>query len=343
MTNSSDGKWLAYAQVIAAHVVDGAPLPANFATPDALLFCKKNALLYAVGSALASQRPFTPKAEAAMQKATHQAAGTVALLDMLLPRFEQAGLPFFTMKTFLPFPYVDSNIDIFCVPPHAWVDYVAELRDAGFGWFKNLADVREPMKRTYIFRDKQAFPAVHLHAAVSWNGVVYLDLDAVWQHRVTMRVAGHDIAVPCPTDEALIMMAHALFENKFITLHELLYLALLCRQGIDWELARRAAARFGWLPGFETMLALHAALAQEVGLDAALPVENVTVSLPLEWHLPYLLPLSLTLPVCRAKLVHDVIAGRWRRVPRQLFSYTVVDPLWMMRKARKACRLETPA
>lgn len=336
---SPDPKWLAVAQA-AIQIVQGEEMTKlNVALDDLLAFSTKNSLLYAVGERVGGKRPFPYPHEAQMQKVEERAVATGQMVSSLWPKFEEAKLPLLTMKTFLPFRYIDSNIDCLCVPPHPPNRYAALLHQAGFRWFKNLADVREPLKRSYLHRTNDRWPAFHLHTAVSWNGIRYLDLEQLWQRRTTVTVDGIELFTPDATDELIILLAHALFENKYVTLHELIYLHNLCQQGVDWERVWQTAVRFHWQEGMSWMLALCQKLAAGVGIELDLPVKTA-VSLPKNWHLPYLIPPKQTFPLTFSTLKRSLSAGQWGQLPRRLFSYTLVDGLWMMRKARKKCRLE---
>ena len=138
------------------------------------------------------------------------------------------------------------------------------------------------------------------------------------------------------------MAAHALFENKYVTLHELIYLSLLAQMELDEVRISQTVAQFGWEAGFGWLMQLCAALAAEVDLEIDLPGTATAVSPRPNWHLPYLLPLGQTFRISWHKYLTDLKAGRWRRAGRQLFSYTLVDGVWMMRKARRKCQWVEP-
>ncbi|MCP5095250.1 MAG: hypothetical protein GY943_06840, partial [Chloroflexi bacterium] len=48
---------------------------------------------------------------------------------------------------------------------------------------------------------------------------------------------------------------------------------------------------------------------------------------------PYLLPVRQTFLYSWRKLQQDLLEGHIRQLPRQLFSYSFVDAVWMYRKA----------
>ncbi|MCA9926728.1 MAG: hypothetical protein KC421_30380, partial [Anaerolineales bacterium] len=178
----------------------------------------------------------------------------------------------------------------------------------------------------------EPFPKVHLHRALSWNGVDYLDLSAAAAHAQKWRHGGVEIPIPAAEDELLIMAAHAFFENKFITLHELFYLTFITPQITDWPGVTAKAAHYFWEPAFSQFIAAAAVLAESVGLSLSLP-SSVRAVPNLQVRLPYLLPLPQTFAYSWQKMWQGVKAGHWRGLPRQLFTYSLVDGAWMYRKA----------
>ena len=199
MIASPEPKWGQMARTVVGLMLAKRPLPPNVRLPELLAFADKNSLLYGVGLALMAKRPFPAPFEAKMQQAEARAAGTMGLLDLLLPRFAAANLPLLTIKSFLPFAYVDSNIDCVCIPPQPASAYTAVLEQAGFYRLRNLADVREPLKQMFAPpATSPSLPRYHLHTAVSWNGVDYLDLTEVWQRRLPLTVGTHPILHPAP-------------------------------------------------------------------------------------------------------------------------------------------------
>lgn len=340
MTNSYSS-WLEMAQVISDCLMHKQSIPEKVNLADVLMVADKNNLLYAVGLLLTDKRPFPQPYESKMQKEEIRSEGTKRLLDMLRPEFEKQDLPLFAMKTFLPFSYVDSNIDFFCIPTEKKTLYISTLKRLGFEWFKNLADIREPLKRTFIHRDKSlGLPAYHLHTAVSWNGVHYLNLPETWDARRRYSSKWPSLYIPCPTDELVIMMAHALTENKYITLHEIIYLNLLCQSEIDWQRALRTVSDFNWENGFLEMLSLYKGVGKSLGFDFLMPHIDPKILANTSIQLPFLLPFSATFQMSMHKLRQDIISRNLKAIPRQLFSYTLVDGFWMMRKARKKCSLK---
>ncbi len=340
MESLSNPLWIKFARAIVDGVLHKRSFPDDFNRSQLFHFAEKNNLLFAVGQALSDYRPFAKPYELKMSNSEAQFAGTNQLVNELWPQFENEGLYPLTLKTFLPFPYVDSNIDCICIPSGSQSTYMQNLESQGFRWRKNLADIREPLKRMYAKTGADAhFPNYHLHTAVSWNGIHYIDLQSVWDSRKAISIAGHSVWIPCPSDELLIFAAHALFENKYITLHELIYLAYLEESGIDWERVKRLAIDKNWWSGCVWVLSLAQRLCKALSIPFTFPFADEDVVVQQNWHLPYQLPLSQTWSISWEKFNKDKNAANLQKIVRQLFSYSLVDPFWMMRKSRKKCRI----
>ena len=148
---------------------------------------------------------------------------------------------------------------------------------------------------------------------------------------------GVEVPIPSPGDEILIMAAHAFFENKFISLHELYYLTYLTPQITNWEELITMAAQYHWGDAFCQFVSIAATLADVVGLSLSIPA-SFQQAQSLKVRLPYMLPVSQTFAYSWQKLVQDFAAGQLRQIPRQLFTYSFVDAVWMYRKARRKQR-----
>lgn len=261
---------------------------------------------------------------------------TSQVISTILPQFEEAQRPLMAIKSFLPFRYIDTNLDLVTVHPKQWSDYVNQLRSLGYQQFRNLADLREPMKATFFKPEVDL--KIHLHRAVSWNGLMYLPLDQVWQRRRLIEVGQHPVAIPSAEDEMLIMAAHACFENKYISLHELLYWHHLVNLDLDWDYMVETAVSSNWHHGFLTFQSIINELAGLLDISVTIPIQLPAVSLTERVWFPYIMPIKQTFLVTGSKLKLDIQAKQWRHLPRELFSFTLVDGLWMYRKAYRKRR-----
>ncbi len=144
------------------------------------------------------------------------------------------------------FHYQSSNLDVL-VPDGQAPAVRATLVELGY---VELLNVEEPKK--FLFRrfvgDGSSF-AFHLHEVVGW-GVPFLDNAPVWR-RARRASDDTDVIIPGPSEALLITLAHWFYEDKALSLGNLLLTAHALRS-MDGALAEPAAhARGrGWEEGF---------------------------------------------------------------------------------------------
>lgn len=298
-----------------------------------------NGLLIAAGDALGGAdnipRPYRER----YQQYKQLEANSIGVFGDLLELCVANRLPLLTIKSFLPFPYADSNIDVVAVESKALKRYRELVHRLGFVRNRNLADIREPKKEMYYHvgrgKSDRTCPKLHLHRSISWNGVVYLDPAQVWQRHRIWDVEGVSVPIPSLEDELLVIAAHAMFENKFITLGELVYLNWLTNHELDWDyIVQTAQARF-WLDALKFFLATACALGSALRVNMQV---EMTLSDSIQFSsisFPLIMPLSRTFRSAMVKLWQDATHGRREELPRQLLTYFLVDCLWMYRKARR--------
>ena len=320
-------------------VTEAQPLPTGISYKRLMGIAEANKLLIAVGAALGDNESVPTFYQERYHRDKQLEINSFDLLKNFLDLCVINELPLLTIKSFLPFPYVDSNIDIVAVDTQNVERYRALIHQLGFLRYRNLADLREPRKELYYHADHgktdHKYPKLHLHRAISWNGVVYLDLARVWQRHQYRNAANISIPIPSPEDELLIMAAHVMFENKYITLMDLVYLNWLTSQDLNWDYIIGISQEYAWRDALELFLAtahdlgrkLEMNTEMKISLPQAITFSNISV--------PLVLPLSSTLRVALTKMWHDITQGQIRTLPRQLFTYFPVDCLWMYRKARK--------
>jgi hypothetical protein len=312
-----------------------------------LRLSEANDLFLAVGDALKLMDGgslFPSAYEASYRRAKSLEENTHRVIGEVLVAFKRAGLPLLTIKSFLPFPYVDSNVDLVAVETARIGVYCDVLYGLGYKRRPNLADLREPYKRMYRASDRgkdKTYPMLHLHRAISWNGVEYLNLSTVWQRYRLMDVNSVQIPVPSFEDAILIMAAHAIFENKYVTLKELVYLQWLTERPLDWGYIVRSAESLFWREALDIFLSTALALARVLNLVIDVEVDLPSLRVIPQLPLPYFFPFQQTFAVSWKKLGRDMASGHWRTLARQLFSYFFVDSVWMYRKARRKCRAVT--
>ncbi len=320
-------------------VTEAQPLPAGISYKRLMGVAEANKLLIAVGTALGDNESVPTFYQECYHRDKRLEINSFNLLRNLLVLCLNDELPLLTIKSFLPFPYVDSNIDIVAVDTQNVERYRVLIRQLGFVRQRNLADLREPRKEMYYHEGhgeaEHTYPKLHLHRAISWNGVVYLDLARVWQRHQYRNVANISIPIPAPEDELLIMAAHVMFENKYITLMDLVYLNWLTSQDLNWDYIIGLSQEYAWRDALELFLATAHDLSRKLEMNTEMKISlPQAITFP-NISFPLILPLSSTLRVALTKMWHDVTQGQIWTLPRQLFAYFPVDCLWMYRKARK--------
>lgn len=259
---------------------------------------------------------------------------TVILFQKVLDCCQSNGVSVFTIKSFLPYPYIDTNIDVVNVNQKSKQILVDIFEGLGYRRHFSLSDIREPRKMMYRHQtESQLLPKLHLHQDISWNGVVYLDRNLVWERHQSYQAGEVQIPIPSPEDELLIMAAHVLFENKYLTLGDLYYFHLLLGNDLDWDYIQRSTHRHAWGTALSNFIETMSGFAEAVDL----PLQSI----PDIWErksitvrsIPYIIPLFRSFNGTFSKLIDDISRLRLKTIPRELFSYCLVDPLWMYRKA----------
>jgi thymidylate kinase len=167
----------------------------------------------------------------------------------VLEAFGAAAIPAMMFKSVGDYPsfhYTSSNLDV--IVPDGRADH-ARKRLTGLEYVE-LLNVEEPKKCLFRrFPGDGTSHTLHLHEVVGW-GVPFVDNGPLWQNA---RKPADDpgFLIPGPLEALLITLAHWFYEDKDLTLGNLLGTAHAVRS-LDVPLSRgaEAAARFGWEEGF---------------------------------------------------------------------------------------------
>ena len=307
--------------------------------PFSLDFCRfadKNDLLLAVGTKNGPwhqiPEPYGTRYSQKLKLYKH----SYEMFGKFIERCVKYGYSVFTIKSFLPFPYADSNIDFVVVQPQNQDVYITVLNDLGYKRFRSLADIREPNKQMYTYRIEDSnYPKLHLHKSLSWNGITYLNKIQVWDRHRYIRINGLSIPIPSAEDELLIMAAHAVFENKYISLGELLHLINLLESSLDWDYILRVAEENSWITGLRLFLSITSRMGEELGYTIGINQDLVDKLKVGRLDFPFMLPFKDTLQATFSKLALDFRFNNIGEIPRELFTYLMVDLIWMYYKAVK--------
>jgi hypothetical protein len=316
-----------------------------------LAWAKMNGVLYALSLAMQKKVTHTRlkgEIEKVVENQREKAEELVAAAHALITLCEHHGLHLIPMKTFLQFPYVGDDLDIILVENERVARCRALLEEKAYRYLKSRSSLREPKKRFYFAPgvDNSGL-RLHLHWAVSWNGVDYLDIKTVYKRRRQIQVKGHAIPIPSVEDEILIMAAHAVHENRYILLGEMIQLERLTQHGhIDWGYIVASAQAYNWLPGLYFFLALSNMIMQKLDREEPVP-EKVLAALAEDgralrfmrqsltsWggrrrnlRFPVIMPLLLTSFTFFYKYLADLKDKKksLREMGRELLAYTLVD------------------
>lgn len=262
--------------------------------------------------------------------------------------FKKYNLKFFLMKTFRSYPYADDDMDLVLVDRSKVAEYTGALKEAGFTFKWNSSIIRESKKRFYVRKDSRGetmLPIIHVHFTVSWNGIDFLDPEKVWRRLKTVELNGVEIPVPSVEDELMIMAAHTIYENTYITGGELLHIKRLVSQAakIDTSYMTEEAVKGNWLDSmrsyFSCVESLHrqltgsSLLSEDVkklcvtcGCDATSPNDGIY---------PRFIPSKVLLRCYASKFFKDMVSFKLGRLAREAVTFGLVIWLYRLKKMSK--------
>jgi len=166
------------------------------------------------------------------------------LLD-IVSKFSERSIKSVLIKSLNTLPLDSDNFDILVMEKDLSASFKV-LRDSGFlriSWY------REPYK--WLFR-KVNSPriAVHLHTAIAWDGIKFVDVSDLWKEYREKEIDGVIVGFPSPEHHMLITTAHAFFENREFRLGDLSYLIQDVHDNdLDWNYIDRTI-QDGWSDSF---------------------------------------------------------------------------------------------
>jgi thymidylate kinase len=225
------------------------------------------------------------------------------------------------------FHYLSSNLDVL-VPDGRAGAARAALIDLDY---VELLNVEEPKK--FLFRrftgDGSSF-AFHLHEVVGW-GVPFLDNAPVWRNK-RLAADDPDVVIPGQLEALLITLAHWFYEDKALSLGNLLLTAHALRsmEGALADAASHARGR-GWEEGFWGALHVfeeawkrlfdHGFLNAEQQAELArAPARYAAVRVRLLPHVRYLenqVAAQMPFKPCKVAYYRKVARDRRRSQPRK--------------------------
>lgn len=237
----------------------------------------------------------------------------------------KTNIPFFTMKSFLSFPFIDDDIDI-VVAGEGYRQYARELESRGFFHRLDYADIREPLKKRFRHKDYAVMP--HLHSEVSWNGIITCSKEEVLENADMKEIGGESFRLPSPTYELLVAAGHFLFENYHFKIGDLLYIRHLLEEDIDFGRVWEICAEFGYKKGMALFFGYLAGISDCYGLglktSPCRPASGIDGRRPFPYYIPY----PKLIPVYAENFLNGLKKREIKDLPRKLFTFTLVGYLW---------------
>jgi len=173
------------------------------------------------------------------------------------------------IKSLNTLPLDSDNFDIL-VKEKDLAASIKMLKDAGF---VELAWVREPYKWLFRYvREGKDYLAVHLHTAVAWDGIKFVDVGDLWKEHRKLQIDGVTVGMPSPETHLLITFAHAFFENHQFSLNDLIYIVEdIHSKELDWDYVTSWVIKDRWFDSFYGMLLLTDHVYRTLFGDALIP------------------------------------------------------------------------
>lgn len=172
----------------------------------------------------------------------------------IMAKFNEHSIRTVLIKSLNTLPLDSDNFDILIMKKDLSAS-VKVLKNSGFvqiNWY------REPYK--WLFRKvkkDESLMAVHLHTAIAWDGIEFVDVEDLWKKYQEKEIDGVIMGFPSPEHHLLITTAHAFFENREFRLGDLEYLIQDVQgNNIDWEYISNYTIHDGWSDPFYGLLSL---------------------------------------------------------------------------------------
>lgn len=153
-------------------------------------------------------------------------------------------------KTVAPLEHLKDDIDIFIQDRDEYLKLKDLLVMGGF--FKSKENNGE------YHMEKPNYVQLDIHNKISWDylgnggqGPNIIDLTLLMNRRVKTKLYGVEIYKTSIEDDLIVVLAHAIFQHKYLTLGEILFAGEIIRKSeLDWEYIKNQLDRFHWLRSF---------------------------------------------------------------------------------------------
>jgi hypothetical protein len=217
----------------------------------------------------------------------------------------KAHLDLLFIKTIRPYPYAGSDIDVILSSDSEFRRFVEMLGTCGY---RILA--KSDREVTFETKLNEELCLVDVH------------------NKVTVNVRGHDVHIPSPEAELVLLAAHATLKELTITLADFLHAVYLTKQ-VDWERVSAivhdqdlAVAFSAFASAVNAMNALlyHTRLESSLLPAAPLPSSQTRIAGLVRWDFTR----KLSAPYHYSPLITAIAyLDKFRRNPRELFNATV--------------------
>ncbi len=169
----------------------------------------------------------------------NQKGKTIKTLRLLSKEFSKEKIDFIVFKTFPPFDYIPTDIDI--LVKRADLLKAEKLLKTVF-----QEEIFSMNHNAKTFKENNLVP-VDLHYEISWLKVKAVDERVIWTRFRQVKIADLKINLPSIVDELDIVTAHSIFQHHYTTLGESYYMITLLRMlNNDSSLIEKDHA-FRWL------------------------------------------------------------------------------------------------
>ena len=190
------------------------------------------------------------------------------LLDVVA-KFNERSIDSVFIKSLNALPLDSDNFDILIRQKDLSAS-IKVLRNCGF---MEVTWVREPYK--WLFRKAEGdrnYMAIHLHTAVAWGGIKFVDVEDLWKKHRKKEIDGVTLGLPSPEHHLLTTVAHAFFENRQFSLGDLAYIIEdIQDNNIDWNYIANWTIYNRWFDSFYGVMQLADHIYRAIFIDPLIP------------------------------------------------------------------------
>jgi hypothetical protein len=232
----------------------------------------------------------------------------------------EAHLDLLFIKTVRPYPYAGSDIDVILSSNSEFRSFVEMLGARGY---RILA--KSDREVTFETELNGELCLIDVHNDISAAGMVYFDKRLLWENKVKVDVRGHDVHIPSPEAELVLLAAHATLKELTVTLADFLHAVHLTKQ-VDWEKVSAivhnqdlAVAFSAFASAVNAMNALlyHTRLEPSPLHNATLPSRRTRIDDMVSWDFNR----KLSAPYHYSLIIIAIAyLDKFRRNPKELFN-----------------------